>query len=419
MITDTPYWALQRAGIHADKIFQSFYKHVNEKTGDLTNFFGAAALMGIIPSRCTEFFESFFNYFFFFNILQSLYLNWFSNFFALSFNIMTACLLESFIASFIISFCQQHFACLFHKENLVNNRFGILGKCIAHIASLLPKKVLDKLQSVDQIEKCNINADVNEIQEEQQISLPKKPLSNNSLATQQPYYYEIVNQSEPILPPCVYILSHFEEFKSFCVHPNEFTCFRTYCVIKKRERELGYIFEIIHLCDYIGHVFMNAADFFEPKQIDLLAAFRQIPRSILVVNGKFLCSQILPEHEPNENPAQWVINALQILWKEYCLPGGQKQLHCCKIFEQFDQATSQSKDLNLKERIAKLVDILAVAYGRVEQLFHHRSADFIRIEVGRLAGGSHIIQSPSMTQRWHQIRQFELTAPLTPQIRSE
>lgn len=69
---------------------------------------------------------------------------------------------------------------------------------------------------------------------------------------------------------------------------------------------------------------------------------------------------------------------------------------------------SHERDLDLKQRIGKILDVLAVAYQRIEKLFHGRSVELIRSDVDRLAGNSHILNSQSMIHQWSQIRDFEL-----------
>jgi hypothetical protein len=59
----------------------------------------------------------------------------------------------------------------------------------------------------------------------------------------------------------------------------------------------------------------------------------------------------------------------------------------------FKTQLSQERDLDLKQRIGKLLDILAVAYHRLEKLFPGRSVEVIRSEVERLAGSSHILSN--------------------------
>lgn len=350
--------------------------------------------------------EQFFNYFFFFSFLQTLYMNCLALLFNLSFtHLLRKILLESFIATFIISFIQQRLFFLFDKTFLDIDIINSLKRyvLISPIFRLVfPDEITKPTAKETPIQH---KKDVQNV-EHDIIPVPRRMQLREASVPH--LYYEIDSQTEHFLPPHVRIFSHFEDFKAFCGHPNDFTCFRTYCVIKKRDRELAYIFEVIHVCDYIGHAFMNAVDFFEPKHFNLLSILRQVPRSILVVNGKFICSQVLPDHEFNENPEAWVINALQILWKEYCLPGGKKQLNCCRMDHFGNTQLSQERDLDLKQRIGKLLDILAVAYQRLEKLFHGRSVELIRSEVERLAGSSHILNSPSMIHQWSQIRQFEL-----------
>lgn len=346
--------------------------------------------------------EQFFNHFFFFSSLRNLYMSCLALFFNLSFtHLLCKLVLESFIATFIINFVRQNLFVLF-DEKLLDSLEEYLP--ISPIRSLVfPNEITKPPVAESQIQHKD---DVQNV-EHNILSVPRRRhLRGEDSAPH--LYYEINSQTKPFLPTHVRIFSHFEDFKAFCGHPNDFTCFRTYCVIKKRDRELAYIFEVIHVIDYIGHAFMNAVDFFEQKHFTLLFTLRQVPRSILVVNGKFICSQVLPDHENNENPEAWVINALQILWKEYCLPGGKKQLYCCRM-DPFDNTQlSHERDLDLKQRIGKILDVLAVAYQRIEKLFHGRSVELIRSDVDRLAGNSHILNSQSMIHQWSQIRDFEL-----------
>lgn len=218
--------------------------------------------------------------------------------------------------------------------------------------------------------------------------------------------YTTICGSEPFLPPSCTLFHHFDQFQQFCSHPDYFTSLRTYCLMKKTENELQFILEMVHLCDYICQAFINADQFFDTRQFPMLISFRQLPRSVLVVNGRFICSATLPEHELNENPEQWVLKAVTNLWVEYCLPNARHQLRISKSGWCTQEVGFENVPLRL--RIVKLVDIFAHTYSRFERIFLGETVKSIRAVVEEKAGTTHCIRSASMMQKWSDIRNYEL-----------
>lgn len=227
----------------------------------------------------------------------------------------------------------------------------------------------------------------------------------NEISPPSPLLYKSLNPHEPLLPN-VRILSQFCKFRYFCSSPNEFTAFRSFCTLHRKDRELQFILEMIHVIDYLCQGFSNARAFFDPQQVKLLLTFRQLPRSILVVNGKFLGSVVLPTHVPGENPAVWVGNATINLWLTYVLPTAKRRLSC--VQHGFIGTPQSPASMDLQLRFMKLVDVFACAYRDVEKLLAAYSIEQIKREVAKKTEGTHVLKSQTMMHQWHNIRQYEL-----------
>jgi len=221
------------------------------------------------------------------------------------------------------------------------------------------------------------------------------------------FRYHIADQiSEPILPPSVQIFSEFEKFRTFCSHPHEFTALRSYCILRGKQHDLQFVLEMVHVCDYMCQAFLNAESFFLPNHVQILLSLRQLPRSVLVVNGRFSCSQILPHHQANENPLQWVHNALSLLWQQYCLPNSHRKLTCVK--GQYWPTPHREENFDLRIRLAKLLDCMAVSYCHIEKLLRGYSVKQLRSMIHEKTQGSHVINSASLYQQWEKVRRYEL-----------
>jgi len=238
-------------------------------------------------------------------------------------------------------------------------------------------------------------------QDSDKITLP----AFKEISPPTPLMYKTYNPNQPLLPS-VRILTEFCKFRYFCSYPNEFTGFRSFCNLHNKDRELQFILETIHVIDYVCRGFLNANTFFDSQQVQLLLTFQQLPRSILVVNGKFTGSVVLPSHQPNENPVTWVDNATVNLWLTYVLPTAPRQLRCVR--NGFIGSPDDPASIDLRFRVMKLVDIFACSYAAIEKLLSTYSVDEIKSQVNRKTNGTHVLKSQSLLQQWHQIRELEL-----------
>lgn len=221
-----------------------------------------------------------------------------------------------------------------------------------------------------------------------------------------PFVYKSTSSVQPFLPS-VEIFSEYSKFWTFCTHPDYFTAFRSYCLFEKRDQELQFILEMIHLCDYVCQGFLNANSFFNEKQIKFLWTFRQVPRSILVVNGRFVSSAVLPPHYGNENPEVWVANATTLLFNAYLLPTSRRQLSCTK--QGWCGPAEDPSRLCLRSRLDKLVDCMACSYATIEKILRNKSVVRIKREVDEETEGAYLVRSASMRKQWESIREIELS----------
>lgn len=245
------------------------------------------------------------------------------------------------------------------------------------------------------------NVQANPEQESDKSSLP----AFKEISPPNPLMYKTYNPNQPLLPS-VRILTEFCKFRYFCSYPNEFTAFRSFCNLHNKDRELQFILETIHVIDYVCRGFLNANTFFDSQQVQLLLTFQQLPRSILVVNGKFTGSVVLPSHQPNENPLTWVSNATINLWLTYVLPGAPRQLRCVR--NGFIGSPDDPASIDLRYRVMKLVDIFACAYASIEKLLGAYTVDEMKLEIDKKTNGTHILKSQSLLQQWQQIRELEI-----------
>jgi len=244
-----------------------------------------------------------------------------------------------------------------------------------------------------------------ELKQETTINHPNLP-AFKEISPPNPLVYKTLNPYLPLLPS-VRILGEFCKFRYFCSYPNEFTAFRSFCHLHGRHHELQFVLEMVHIIDYVCQSFLNAKDFFDPQQLQLLLTFRELPRSILLVNGKFMGAARLPGHNPNEMPPNWVAHATLVMWHSYVLPTAPRQLACVR--NGFVGAVPQDPmKMDLRVRFMKLIDVFAVAYASVEKLLSSYSIAEMKKEVKKKTNGTHILKSASMLQQWHNVRQFEL-----------
>jgi hypothetical protein len=237
----------------------------------------------------------------------------------------------------------------------------------------------------------------------------QEPLGNviaSRVVEVQPFVYKSTSSFQPFLPT-VQIFSEYEKFWTFCTHPDYFTAFRSYCLFEKRDQELQFILEMVHLCDYVCQGFLNANSFFDDKQIKFLWTFRQIPRSILVVNGRFVSSAVLPPHVNNENPEAWVANATVTLFTAYLLPQSRRQLSCTK--QGWCGPAGNPSQLCLRARLDKLIDCMACSYATIERIVRNKSVEQIKREVDEETEGAYLVRSASMRKQWESIREIELS----------
>lgn len=221
-----------------------------------------------------------------------------------------------------------------------------------------------------------------------------------------PVLYKSYSSQQPFLPP-VEIFHEFPKFWLFCSHPDYFTAFRSFCLFEKKDQELQFILEMVHLCDYVCQAFLNANSFFDEKQIRFLWTFRQVPRSILVVNGRFVSSAVLPPHFDNENPEAWVANATLLLMHTYLLPTSRRQLACTK--HGWCGAPPDPNRMNLRCRLDKLVDCMACSYATIEKIMRNKTVEQIKREVDDETEGAYLVRSTSMRKQWESIREIELS----------
>lgn len=220
------------------------------------------------------------------------------------------------------------------------------------------------------------------------------------------FMYKCLNPYQPLLPS-VRLLTEFCKFRYFCCYPNEFTGFRSFCILHGKDRELQFVLEMVHIIDYVCQGFMNANEFFDEQQMKLLMTFRELPRSILIVNGKFLSSVVLPGHQQGEVPPNWVAHATLCMWRKYVLPNSPRELACVKR-GYVGAVPINPCSIDLRDRFMKLVDVTAVAYAGLEKLLSAYSIDEIKQEIQIKTHGTHVLKSPSMLQQWQAIRRYEL-----------
>lgn len=220
-----------------------------------------------------------------------------------------------------------------------------------------------------------------------------------------PLLYKPITPRLPLLPP-VRIFHQFHKFRSFFFHPDDFCALRCFCVIRKRDPELQYILEMIHFVDYICQAFLNADTFFNQTQIKMLLLFRQLPRSILVVNGRYASSIRIPDHYSNERPEEWVNKASLTMWHAYLIPNSRRQLNCTR--QGWCKTKFDGQHLPLRARVSKLLDCMAGAYADLERMIKFYSRDGIKNEIRDQCGTTFQINSSTLLQKWETIRALEM-----------